>query len=382
MAVATMTAEAYEDLGLSSDSDVEEDLRSPEGQADSGDLVPAEDLQNNEDFLEYAKSMGVDVNVDIELVPVVRDAFVASLPLSWTEHTDAEGRIYFFHQATQASSWSHPMDTVFRELIQLIKSLRSQGAKQSEDSLSQAIQAHLEQVHEGAIGQLEGWSGPYTSEEGQYYYHAGSEVSSWHNPVDEWRGELALRQQVLYRVLLPGQLPQTEALGDAHVGVKEDDGGSVPLPPLPLNVGLPRDDAPPSPCSARSFRTCISARSQVSVRSRRGGGENIRAPSPRASLAATFAARAAAAEGGAIASSSSFAGLDTSPRALRPGGSRGASPSRLPSLPETSAASNTAVATPAKSTSAKAKASADEGDDELDFTFGHGAAINLPKFGT
>ncbi|CAE8601371.1 unnamed protein product, partial [Polarella glacialis] len=107
-----------EDLGLSSDSD-----------RSAPSLSGGRAEENDTDFREYAKSIGVDIDADTDLIWVVREAFVATLPSFWSEHTDGEGRIYFYHEVSEESSWSHPMDTVFRELIQLIKSLRSDHPK-------------------------------------------------------------------------------------------------------------------------------------------------------------------------------------------------------------------------------------------------------------
>ena len=43
--------------------------------------------------------LGVDLQQHSDLLWVVQEAFNAPLPLSWTEYTDDEGRVYFFNQA-------------------------------------------------------------------------------------------------------------------------------------------------------------------------------------------------------------------------------------------------------------------------------------------
>eukprot|EP00913_Durusdinium_trenchii_P025808 g24222.t1 len=171
---------SLDELGLSSDSEL------------TGD----ESGQSEADFREYAKSLGV-TEEDADLLWVAKEAFEAPLPSGWSEHFDPEGRVYFFSQVTQRSSWSHPLDDVFRELIQLINS--SEIFK---------VQSHLQSNHDRAAAALDGWSGPYVAEDGEYFCHFEQGVSTWHNPVEEWQTELAVRQQVLQRCLLHGLAKQ------------------------------------------------------------------------------------------------------------------------------------------------------------------------------
>lgn len=242
---------SLDELGLSSDSEL------------TGD----ESGQSEADFREYAKSLGV-TEEDADLLWVAKEAFEAPLPSGWSEHFDPEGRVYFFSQVTQRSSWSHPLDDVFRELIQLIKSIRRLDPPEA--SIVEAVQSHLQSNHDRAAAALDGWSGPYVAEDGEYFCHFEQGVSTWHNPVEEWQTELAVRQQVLQRCLLHGLAKQASN----GIPSSPDSEKSDVMPALPLQLARPstdRDATPPSPSSARSFATCISARSTISVtpRSRR-----------------------------------------------------------------------------------------------------------------
>eukprot|EP00434_Breviolum_minutum_P020681 symbB.v1.2.018235.t1/scaffold1444.1/size126574/4 len=69
------------------------------------------------DLLQYSQTLGVDLQQHADLLWVVQEAFNAPLPLSWTEYTDDEGRVYFFNQSSSQSTWEHPMDSVYRELL-------------------------------------------------------------------------------------------------------------------------------------------------------------------------------------------------------------------------------------------------------------------------
>merc|ERR1740138_1812133 len=113
-------SESEEDsLGVSADSETAA-ARKRSGKAAA--RAPAPAAEDN-DLLEYAESLGADLS-DADLAWVVGEAFEAPLPIGWTEHIDADGRVYFFNQVNEASTWSHPMDGVYRELIDLIQSVK------------------------------------------------------------------------------------------------------------------------------------------------------------------------------------------------------------------------------------------------------------------
>lgn len=305
-------------MGISSDSDKAEDEQAGAFTQSAGRDRGLEGA--DAELQEYAKSLGVDVKKDVDLEWIVQEAFAANLPPSWTEHMDEEGRIYFFNQVTQESSWLHPMDTVFKEVIQLIKALRHEcgaeplagGADASAARIAEAVQEHLESVHRRALKHIDGWSGPYASEAGQYYYSAVSGVSSWESPIDEWQNQLALRQRILHRCLLQDSTCSTSGDPRQHRNVL-DGGTGVPwrevqevftepfieLPRLPLGLAVPSfgtsEAGPKTPSSTRSFATARSGRSARSARS-------ARSPTPTRSRATPTAVAAAGWRAGSTSS--------------------------------------------------------------------------------
>jgi hypothetical protein len=44
-------------------------------------------------------------------------ALLAKLPAHWKEYKDEDGHAYFHNHATGATSWSHPRDNYFFELV-------------------------------------------------------------------------------------------------------------------------------------------------------------------------------------------------------------------------------------------------------------------------
>jgi len=210
---------------------------------------------------------------------VAQEAFDAPLPASWSEHTDDEGRLYFFREASGESAWEHPMDGVYRELVEIVRQARTAECRYEpsdvEASHARLIHAHLREVHQRALDALEGWSGPYNSEEGDYYYNAHLRVSVWESPLAEWNHELVLRHSVLCRCLLPdrtvvgadGVVERLPAAGETRLS------GADLLRALQLPLELLRrgdnDDAPRTPSTSRDYHTarsgCSTTRSQLST---------------------------------------------------------------------------------------------------------------------
>mmetsp|Transcript_56815 Transcript_56815/g.122852 ORF Transcript_56815/g.122852 Transcript_56815/m.122852 type:complete len:343 (+) Transcript_56815:74-1102(+) len=284
------------------------------------------------DIRAYAKSIGIDVDVNADLLWVVQEALVADLPRNWTEHEDEEGRIYFFNEVTQESSWLHPMDLLYKEVVELVKAVKAERPTASETRFNEAIRGHLELVRERAAEQLKGWSGPYACDSGQYYYYQPQNVSVWDDPVKQWQHELALRSYILHRCLLPDLLLQG-SLQETEVR-------------RPLELPLPLGEVPPQ--ASASPRSFYSARSVCSARTASASSTPVRSRSEPNSPAKRPATNASMATEAANACRSAARSRSTSP-AVQKLSSRTRSPR------------------------------GDEDNDTLDFTFGATTNLELPK---
>ncbi|CAD7934122.1 unnamed protein product [Amoebophrya sp. A25] len=249
------------------------------GVADSGGKGGAENLQSME-------------HLGRVLLRVVQEAYVAPLPPNWSEFSDPEGRIYFYNYATEQSSWAHPSDKTYRELIQIVKKVKSVVSPLPREEVSRIIDVHLQSVHQRAMEAIAGFSGPYVSEDGghEYYYNEITNVSTWESPVVEWEHNISTRYHVLYRCLLE-PYDRLEEEQEAGKGASASSSSVSRVPPrlqLPLHlVGGGGDSAaqldvaslglkggglaPPTPSTTRSYHT---ARSQGSARTGRRSGRD------------------------------------------------------------------------------------------------------------
>ena len=67
--------------------------------------------------VEYAVYLGIDVRAEGHLLWIAEEGLRAPLPPGYSEHVDADGTPFFCNATTQESSWEHPLDQHYRDLI-------------------------------------------------------------------------------------------------------------------------------------------------------------------------------------------------------------------------------------------------------------------------
>ena len=70
-----------------------------------------------EEVISTAEYLGICVLSEQNLLWIAADAFKAPLPVSWSSQKDSKGRTFFYNHLTNESSWDHPLDPHFRQLI-------------------------------------------------------------------------------------------------------------------------------------------------------------------------------------------------------------------------------------------------------------------------
>jgi Ca2+-binding EF-hand superfamily protein len=70
-----------------------------------------------EEVISMAEYLGIRVLSEQNLLWIAADAFKAPLPVSWSSQKDSTGRTFFYNHLTNESSWDHPLDPHFRQLI-------------------------------------------------------------------------------------------------------------------------------------------------------------------------------------------------------------------------------------------------------------------------
>mmetsp|Transcript_23391 Transcript_23391/g.53982 ORF Transcript_23391/g.53982 Transcript_23391/m.53982 type:complete len:275 (-) Transcript_23391:33-857(-) len=237
----------------------------------------AEERALDPSLASYALSLGIDVALDQDLLWLAQEAYNAPLPAGWIEYTSEQGQLYYCRQEFGETTWEHPMDQVYREAVSLV--LKAREEQIHPEQCMDFIKRHLQEVRERAMRSLQGWSGPYQSEQGEYYHHDILKVSSWDNPVAEWESELRVRYNVLARGLPQVYTSPSTASGSDLLGAFK----------LPLELCC-RGDIPDEPSTTRSsYNTARShqstarhsARSELSRPSQSPPGHRRRAKDPK-----------------------------------------------------------------------------------------------------
>ncbi|KFZ59968.1 Centrosomal protein of 164 kDa, partial [Antrostomus carolinensis] len=66
----------------------------------------------------FAQEIGIDPEVEPELLWLAREALMAPLPPEWKTCQDvANDAIYYFNFGNGESTWDHPCDNHYRELV-------------------------------------------------------------------------------------------------------------------------------------------------------------------------------------------------------------------------------------------------------------------------
>ena len=103
-----------------------EDINSNEisTQTDRRPKVPISMLSLNdftekekEDILDYGIYLGVDLNKYSFCLKYVISSINSKLPKGWKEYLTNEGDIYYYNNKLDESTWYHPLDNYYKEVI-------------------------------------------------------------------------------------------------------------------------------------------------------------------------------------------------------------------------------------------------------------------------
>ena len=83
------------------------------------------------ELAEFADFMDVNSETEGYLLYIVAESMTQPLPVDWAEVEDeSSGRTYYYNQNTNETSWEHPLDQYYKNLIFIE---RKNGGLQGED---------------------------------------------------------------------------------------------------------------------------------------------------------------------------------------------------------------------------------------------------------
>lgn len=127
---------------------------------------PPQEAQGEPDlFLEYCRSQEFDPVGPLGWL--AREGFQAPLLPGWVE--EVREPTYFVDTWLGTTAWEPPLDRTYRDLYRALESGRSLAELERE-------------VARQALEGLDGWDGPYQSEQGPYWHCSARKLSIWENP--------------------------------------------------------------------------------------------------------------------------------------------------------------------------------------------------------
>ncbi|GAB0098964.1 uncharacterized protein DMENIID0001_147770 [Sergentomyia squamirostris] len=96
------------------------------------------------EIVDYARKIGIDPEKEPHLLPIARDGLLQTLPYDWQPcYNKQKKAYYYFNVITKTTQWEHPLDVIYRSLVE---KARSRGFTDlSEDSGIRSLQEN-EQV--------------------------------------------------------------------------------------------------------------------------------------------------------------------------------------------------------------------------------------------
>ncbi|XP_034281021.1 centrosomal protein of 164 kDa isoform X2 [Pantherophis guttatus] len=97
-------------------------------------------IPSEREIQEFARVVGIDPEHEPELMWLAREGIVAPLPAEWKPCQDTTGDIYYFNFANGQSTWDHPCDERYRQLViqEREKILEHGGLKKKEKKKKRA----------------------------------------------------------------------------------------------------------------------------------------------------------------------------------------------------------------------------------------------------
>eukprot|EP00928_Gymnodinium_smaydae_P054996 TRINITY_DN3866_c0_g3_i3.p1 TRINITY_DN3866_c0_g3~~TRINITY_DN3866_c0_g3_i3.p1 ORF type:complete len:1484 (+),score=339.77 TRINITY_DN3866_c0_g3_i3:25-4452(+) len=138
-------------------------------------LPPQRKMPTVVEMIEYVRGLGIDAVNEDSMLWIAEEALHAPLPPGWSEHQDEKGVIYFHNSITGQSSWRHPMDEVFRDIVSYQRRVTADGGFWN-------VEDDLAEIEERIRKDLQAWMELYDEYGEKFYYNKNSEESRFDDP--------------------------------------------------------------------------------------------------------------------------------------------------------------------------------------------------------
>jgi len=156
------------------------------------------------ELIAYARYLGIDPVADHDLLWIAVEALEAPLPSDWTEHFDGSDRVFYYNATMRVSSWTHPLEHVYRETYKTIVKFRNTNMAPAEraEKLYQ-LQLEVKQMEYDVHKDIAQWTEHEDENGNRFYFNREERQSTWTDPRPAKCQILYLRMKML-RLLQSG----------------------------------------------------------------------------------------------------------------------------------------------------------------------------------
>eukprot|EP00933_Yihiella_yeosuensis_P029582 TRINITY_DN23199_c0_g1_i1.p1 TRINITY_DN23199_c0_g1~~TRINITY_DN23199_c0_g1_i1.p1 ORF type:complete len:499 (-),score=128.30 TRINITY_DN23199_c0_g1_i1:167-1663(-) len=154
------------------------------------------------ELIAYARYLGIDAVADHDLLWIAVEALEAPLPSDWTEHFDSCDRVFYYNATSRVSSWTHPLEHVYRETYKTIVDFRNSNMSPQERSEGlQRLQSEVRKMEQETQREVAKWSEHQDEQGNRFYFNKEERQSTWTDPRPAKCQVLYLKMKML-RLLL------------------------------------------------------------------------------------------------------------------------------------------------------------------------------------
>jgi len=143
--------------------------------AASGGDSPGRKQASIPELIEYIKSLDVDPVDDVGMLWIAEEAFHAPLPPGWTEFTDEEGCVNFHHAISGESTLRHPMDNLYREVVEYQRRVHNCGGFWE-------VEDEITELEESIRRDLADWMELFDENGEKFFYNRRTDESRFDDP--------------------------------------------------------------------------------------------------------------------------------------------------------------------------------------------------------
>jgi len=180
------------------------------------------------ELIAYARYLGIDPVADHDLLWIAVEALEAPLPSDWTEHFDSNDRVFYYNATTRVSSWTHPLEHIYRETYKTIVNFRNANMHPEERGRKlQDLQLEVKQMEQDVHREIAQWTEHTDEQNNRFYFNREERQSTWTDPRPA-------KCQILYlRIKMLSLLSPGNSSGGLGLDSKFGEGGMSRLGALP-----------------------------------------------------------------------------------------------------------------------------------------------------